>query len=441
MAHPGYQSSPSISSMFRQRSPSKVHNRTFSVISTSADQELCAVAELMSPAVIDRHNQFAEEQEQLGVALDDELNEFIEPSVHQELEKAARARMCNSYMDPELSPYPPPSPSISFMHPPPSPSANSLCSDSELDQPSDSEPVYLPKTTAYPAFHLPRPRPRPTSVRDSDTPSLSSSTSFSSLGSISRSQSRRNSPPISPASLVTPIEYQSTASPHLAIIEERNAEDQDYPYRLSMESSSGSVTAITFAVPEPSPPPSAMTEDTQCDMSTLKKRMPHLEHLKLNAMSPSRRSRSQSPSQLSLSSDGDSLSHAPPYTTPLTKHRGGSAVSFTRFLGGKSEKEAKAVKGDKDMRSRSIQSPTTSILSVRTGGLKEEIKQRKAEEKQRKKVEAKAKTEQLALELKEKARQRKAAQEKTASLHSSRSGDRKPIWAEGPSMYGSLGTL
>ena len=439
MAHPGHQSS---SYMFRRRLSSTVHNRTFSVISTSADQELCAVAELMSPAVVDRHSQFAEEQEQLGVALDDELNEFIEPSIHQELEKSACARMGNSYMDPEMSPYPPPSPSISFMRPPPSPSTNSLCSDSEFDQASDSEPIYLPKTTAYPAFHLPRPRPRPISVRDSDTPSLSSSTSFSSLGSVSRSQSRRNSPPISPASLVTPIEYQSTASPHLAIIEERNAEDQDYPYRLSMESSSGSVTAITFAVPEPSPPPSAMTEDTQCDIPILKKRMPHLEHLKLNAIPPSRRSRSQSPSQLSPSSDGGSFSHAPPYTTPLTKHRGGSAVSFTRFLGGKSEKEtAKAFKGDKDMRSRSIQSPTTSILSVRTGGLKEEIKQRKAEEKQRKKAEAKAKTEQLALELKEKARQRKAAQEKTASLHSSRSGDRKPVWAEGPSMYGSLGTL
>jgi hypothetical protein len=72
---------------------------------------------------------------------------------------------------------------------------------------------------------------------------------------------------------------------------------------------------------------------------------------------------------------------------------------------------------------------------------KEEIKQRKAEEKQRKKAEAKARTERLALELKEKARQRAAAQEKAASLYSSRSGDRQPLWAEGPSMFGSLGTL
>jgi hypothetical protein len=102
--------------------------------------------------------------------------------------------------------------------------------------------------------------------------------------------------------------------------------------------------------------------------------------------------------------------------------------------GGKSEKGAVKV-------SKAIQSPTASVLSVRTGGLKEEIKQRKTEEKQRKKAEARAKTERLAYELKEKAKQRAAAQEKAASLHSSRSGDRRPVWAEGPSMYGSLGTL
>ena len=71
---------------------------------------------------------------------------------------------------------------------------------------------------------------------------------------------------------------------------------------------------------------------------------------------------------------------------------------------------------------------------------KGEIKQRKTEEKLRKKADAKAKTERLAFELKEKARQRALAQEKALSLHSSRSGD-KPVWADGPSMFGGLGTL
>jgi hypothetical protein len=110
-------------------------------------------------------------------------------------------------------------------------------------------------------------------------------------------------------------------------------------------------------------------------------------------------------------------------------------------MGGKGKSEKTVAKMDRDVGLRSAQSPAASVLSVATTGTKEEAKQRKAEEKQRKKAEAKAKTERLAIELKEKARQRAEAQEKAASLHSSRSGDRRPIWAEGPSMYGSLGTL
>jgi len=292
--------------------------------------------------------------------------------------------------------------------------------------------MYPPKTTAYPAFHLPRPRPRPASVRDSDTPSLSSSTSFSSLGSVSRSHSRRSSPPTSPAVLVTPID-QSVIYPHLAIIEERYVEDQEVSHRLSMESSNESVTAITFAVPELLP--STKMEDIQHDVPTAKKRMPHLEHLKLNAMSP-HGSRSPSPSLLSPSRSSLSSSLSPVQPTfPVTKH---PAVSFNRFIGsgGRNEKE-------KDAWSTTVQLASASVISFGsgTGGTKDEIKQRKAEEKQRKKAEAKAKTERLALELKEKARQRAAVQEKAASLHSSRSGDKKPVWVEGPSMFGALGVL
>ena len=322
--------------------------------------------------------------------------------------------------------YPPSSPSLSSTYYPPSPSRNSTYSDSELDQTSDGEPVYPPKATAYPAFHLPRLRPRATSIRDSDTPSLSSSTSFSSLSSVSRSHSRRSSPPTSPTSLVTPIEYQSY--PQLAIIEERYAEDQDNPYRLSMESSPGSVTAITFTVPGPLV--SAKTDDMHRHIPTVRTRVPHL---KLNDISSARRTRSQSPSLRSptLSSDSSCFSPTLPQTAPLTKHRLGSAVSFSRFRGG-------GAKGEKDtnVTSKSVQLSTKGISSGKTGN-KEEIKQRQAGEKQRQKAEAKAKIEKLALELKEKARKR----EKAASIYSNRSGDRRPIWAEGPSMYGSLGTL
>lgn len=425
----GRQQRPSATSMSKPRAPT-LHNRNPSVISNSADQELCAVAELMSRVVVERRDTFAEEQELLGVALEDEFEDFIEPSIHHELESAARTKKVDRYTDSEPSPYPSSSPS-----------RNSMCSDSELDQTSDGEPAHLAKAAAYPAFHLPRPRRRQVSIRDSDTslytPSLSSSTSFSSLGSVSRSQSRRNSPPSSPASLITPIEHQSAAHAHLAIIEERNVEDREIPYRLSIESS-GNVTAITFAVPQSSSVPSRKTEDIQYDIPTLRQRVPHLDQLRINTMSPPRRNRSQSPSLLSpaVSSDSGHFSPVAPQTDSFTKQRSGSTISFTRFIGGKGRSEKAVAKTDRD-----LQSPATSVLSVATTGTKEEVKQRKAEEKQRKKAEAKAKTERLAIELKEKARQRAEAREKAASLHSSRSGDRRPIWAEGPSMYGSLGTL
>ncbi|KIM89126.1 hypothetical protein PILCRDRAFT_212912 [Piloderma croceum F 1598] len=431
----GRQQTPSATSMSKQPRASTLHHRNPSVISTSADQELCAVAELMSRVVVERRDSLVEEQELLGVALEDEFEDFIEPSIHHELESAARTKKVNRYADSEPSPYPPSSPS-----------RNSMCSDSELDQTSDSEPAHLAKAAAYPAFHLPRPRRRQVGIRDSDTslytPSLSSSTSFSSLGSVSRSQSRRNSPPVSPASLVTPIDHQSAAHAHLAIIEERNVEDQEIPYRLSMESS-GNVTAITFAVPQLSSVPSKKTEDIQYDIPTLRQRVPQLDHLRINTMSPPRRSRSQSPSLLSstVSSDSGHFSPVEPQIDSFTKQRSGSTISFTRFMGGKGKSEKTVAKMDRDVALRSAQSPAASVLSVATTRTKEEIKQRKAEEKQRKKAEAKAKTERLAIELKEKARQRAEAREKAASLHSSRSGDRRPIWAEGPSMYGSLGTL
>lgn len=403
------------------------HNRTFSVMSTGADSELCAVADLMSP-VVDVSSQFAEHQEQLEAALDDEFDAFIEPSLHYGMDSSMRTSRANSHSDsgPDSSLYPPPSPSSN---------RNSMYSDSEFDHPSDTEIVYPPKPSAYPAFHLPRPRLRHVSNRDSDTPSLTSSTSYSSLGSVSRSQSRRNSPPISPASLMTPIEYHSNSSPHLAIIEERYIEDQDFPHRVSADSSR-SDNGIMFAVPDVSPTPSAKTEDTfrDLDRSTVKKRMPHLEHLRLNASTP-RRSRSQSPSLRSPVHSSDSGTIAPqPSTAPLTTHRGGSAVSFTRILGGGSKSGKQAAKAaENDVWSVSTQSPTQSFFP----GSKQEEKRRKAEEKQRKKDEAKAKTERLAQELKAKAKQRAAAQDK-GSIHSSRSGEKKPTWDEGPALFGGL---
>jgi hypothetical protein len=171
------------------------------------------------------------------------------------------------------------------------------------------------------------------------------------------------------------------------------------------------------------------------DMSIFKGRMPHLQHLRLNSMSPSQETRSQSPSLRSptLSSNSGIASSQ---TASVTRHRAEN-VPFTHFLGIGAKSEKKARKGA----SSSQTGPSSDTNISGTDKLrKQEEKQRKAEEKSRKKAEAKAKTDRLAMELKEKAIQRAAALEKV-SLHSGRSSDRRPQWVDGPSMYGALGSL
>lgn len=379
--------------MFLHRRLSVSHNRALSVMSTSTETEhdLCAMAELMSPVIADRPDNFSEASEELGVALDDQLEALIEPSING---------LGNSAIEFPL--YTPSSPSSN---------RNSVFYDSDFDQPSDCDHLCPPKPTAYPAFHLPRPRPRLASAIDSDTPSLSSSTSFSSLGSISRSQSRRSSPPVSPATLNTPIEYQSAGVPHLAIIEERYAEDQDIPYRLSMESvvRPNSLTSRLASVHMEDPL-------NHHDSPILKKRVPLLDHLKINSMS-------HSPALHSPAFSSNSS-----LTSPVTRHRVGSGVSFTHFLGG-GAKGGKAEKGG-DEHSFSSSSGTQKLT-------KQEEKQRKADEKKRRKAEARAKTQQLAMDLKEIASNRA-----TALQHLSVSGkpaEGKPEWMNAPpSMFGDV---
>lgn len=387
--------------MFLHRRLSTTHNRAFSVVSTTTDHDICAMAELMSPVVANIPDEFADAQDQLGVALHDELDILTEPSIYRENSERDLMNLRGYYT--EFVPYTPPSPSSN---------RNSVCYDSDFDQLSDCNSIYLPKS-AYPAFHLPRPHPTRPTTRDSDTPSLSSSTSFSSLNSVSRSQSRRSSPPVSPATLNTPIEYQSAGAPHLAIIEERNAEDQDISYRLSIETA-GSPSSLPYLS-------SAHIEDPlrQHDLSIPKKRMPLLEHLKL---SPASAYKNQliSPSL-----------HSPALSSD-------SAIAGHFFGGG--------AKGDSaEARLQSAQSFSPSILSTATETPnKREERKRKAEEKKRQKAEAKAqaraKTQQLAMELKEIARERAAALERTSirSGGSTGSAGRYQQYADAPSMFGGV---
>ena len=75
--------------------------------------------------------------------------------------------------------------------------------------------------------------------------------------------------------------------------------------------------------------------------------------------------------------------------------------------------------------------PSSSVSVAIVKMTKREEKLKKVEEKERKRAEAKVKTERLALELKEKARQHAAKVDKE-------SGDKTPQWTDGPAMYGGL---
>lgn len=383
------------------------------MLSTNAHSELFAMAELMSPAIVDAHDSYAEEQEQTGDGMDDELDAFIEPYLHTGVER------------PSSLPYLRP-----FSNPPPSSSRNSMYDESDFEH-SDSETPYSPRRPIYPAFHLPSPRPG-LAKRDSDTPSLSSSTSYSSLGSFSRSQSHRNSPPASPASLVMPLDCQAGGSAHLAIIEERIAEDQKFSHRIS-EESDAHAHAVTFVVPEPYEEPKKDDTLRQRDMLLLRRRLPQLEPLKLTDSTTRTRSRSPSLPRSPTSSIGSyTVSPLPPkITTPSS----GSRVSLIRFMGvGKGGKGS--LRTDGDIRVHSVQS-NVSIGTVTSR--KQEIKQRKAEEKAQKKQEAKAKVDRLALQLKEKTKQRALALEKEKKAHLGKSGARQTQWTpvNGP-IFGGL---
>ena len=441
---------PPAFDIFFHRNLSMSHNRTTSVISTSTDHEIRAIAELMSP-VVEAQSTFGEQQEQLSTAIDDALDTFIEPSIHHAL-RSQRSGYCQ---DPsELSLYPPPSPADS-VYPD---------SQSDLDLPSDNEVAYPPKPSPYLAFHLPRPRPRPVSViRDSDTPSLSSSTSYSSLASVSRSHSLRNSPPTSPASLLTPVEYLS-GSLHLEIIEERYAEDLDVQRRVSVEPVD-SQDVIEYYIPKSSSQAITVNEAslTGQNIPTLKRRIQQVEHLRLKSissisrelaigsrtpaatvgMTTSLRSRSESPTSRSVaSSDSDSGTLSPvPQTAPILGRRVGSAISINKFLGGSSKAEKAATKAGRTERHQwSPLTPSPSFISFYDEGVKspkQGEKWRKVEEKQRKKYETKAKTERLALALKEKAQEREAR----GSIYSGKSNNKKPLWADTPALFGGLSSL
>lgn len=405
-----------------------LHHRAVSNVSVSTDREICAVAELMSPSILDSRKPFNEDAG-AEPAIDDSFDNLLEPYLHLDSEEPDRPDTPElvsrpaSRLDFRELPSAPTSPlakvrsrsseilrsgsysDLAYSPVSPSSKATSTYSESDFDFPDDHS-SFTP--TGYVAFHLPRPRTRTvyTGASDSDTPSLAS-TSFSSLASTSRSQHHRISP-LTPVS--ASMEYGSGGPPHLAMIEELHPEDY-IPGRLQRDSVE-SPSAITIV-------------SRESGGISWPKQKPSSPEPNISS-SPSRSSGTVSPSQS-------------PKTA--TNMRMGNPVSISRFLSSsKKDKDVQKVQAKLDRSDK-----TTSKASFDSGFVSSthpiDSKALKADEKKRKKAEAKAKIEQLALDLKARAKERDAAAEAT-SVHSGsgKSGKSNGVPREEVALYGGIST-
>lgn len=400
------------------------HNRTFSIVSAQTDFELCAIAELLSPAVSHTRS-VAEEQETTGVALDDGLDDYLDASI-----KPSDRRQGKPFITPYLlqeceEPLSPPHPSYS-------PASCTLTpSDSEFES-SPEDNYWHPHTSsqsAIPAFHLPRRIRARTqssagvSASDSDTPSLSSSTT-----SVSSSQSRSYSPPRSPATLKTPVDHVPPSHP-LAIIEERSMGEQ-IPIDRRVSQGSGS---IVFAPTERLSGQDRLVPPLRTIDARTKNR--NIENLRVNVPPPF------APFPILIHSPSPTLDTSASMTVsrtmlPNPRSNMSGKLSLTRIISPVS-KTSKSSECGSELLSPST-SVSTSALKL-TKDTKEE-KTRKAEAKRMKKAEQKAKVERLAEELKERQR-RKALAKDRGSIHSNRSGvgRGRRHWDDDIAMYDGLG--
>lgn len=394
------------------------HSRTFSIVSAHTDFELCAVAELLSPAV-SHSRSFAEEQEATGVALDDGLDDYLDASIDQCQGKVP----ITPYLLLECEePFSPPHPSYS-------PASYALTpSDSEFDPfPEDNHShPHTPLHSAFPAYHSPRRGRARTqssadvSASDSDTPSLSSSTT-----SASSSHSQSYSRPRSPDTLKTPLDH-IPPSHTLAMIEERSMGNQA-PVGRRISQSSGS---IIFAPMDPPPGQDGFVQYQRTNEFRVKNR--NIENLRVNVppLSVPFPILTHSP----LESGPSMVTSRPVIPTPRPGL--GGKLSLTRIISPVSKTSKHSESGSEP----SSTSPTVSISTSRFSKKEDakEEKTRKAEAKKMKKAEQRARLERLAEELKERKRRKALAPEK-GSVHSTRSGGRNRHWDSDIAMYDGLG--
>ncbi|CDO71476.1 hypothetical protein BN946_scf184909.g70 [Trametes cinnabarina] len=415
-------------------------SRPFSVMSQSTEQDLLAIAELLSPTVDASAENDAPVPDNAPVSELEPVPEmyFDEVSATTSVRDSVSSSMSSIY---------------SSYHLPSSASVrSSIYTDSDGasimgDDLPDPALLYSIHGHNHGGFHLPSRSSLPVPPLD-DNRSLSSATSYSSIRtpSLSRHSSVQfiNSPPLSPTSsyLPTPIDGpHGGASPQppnsklLDVIEEaRYGEDQELRRvpsedaqtitlgTTSSDQSSTFVEPFLMRKPEPRYSPSQSQQ----------RKMPELEKLRINTQTldapPSPTSRYGHHSAHPAPMPASPVLSARSSSSGASSHRGSSSgkVGFGKLFG----------RGDRDKESKksassgsSVQPSNQSVMSLDLGpsGLS------KAEEKRLKKEAARARTERLAQDLADKAKKRAEAA-KAAKSARVKEKTKKP-WEEEGGMY------
>ncbi|KAI5983463.1 hypothetical protein EDD15DRAFT_2533737 [Pisolithus albus] len=415
-SHKATSSQSTLTPPRRRRTMSSRRLRVPSMVSIRTDLELCAVADLLSPAV--EHTPSFDEQEFNGVALDDGCDDYldadIDPLIHTIRNNALRSHILLEHEEP-LSP--------SFdEHFPYSTSESEQ--DSDYIHPLPRPPVHLNLS------HRSRTRARSNtgiSASDSDTPSLSSSASYSSVSSVTYSQPR------SPATLKTPVDHVPPQRP--TVRGERSPVTDEERGARRFSQSSGSIIFAPIDVPSDTEKCARMPKAVEPRAPTKTR---NVEHLRLNVPPPP----THFPSMVPF---GGSPESRPPFST-LSR----SSNSSESTIPTPSNRTIKlslnkivspASKPRKMSLSRAAAEPSSSPTSIATSkdSKKEEakeIKSRKAEAKRMKKAEEKARMERLAEELKERQRRKMLAMDRRSINSGGRS---RRHWDDDRAMYDGLG--
>lgn len=372
--------------------------RRASIVSLKTEEDIQAVAEMMDFVDIGDTSPGNEKQAPIPDDGDSDIDNF------DDLERPDSFYVGSS--SPSSSSYPTSPASFS------SSMSNYFETDPIIGEYCDTAHLSSPQSP-FPAFHLPSPKTHISWDNLSDLPSLKSSASNSSLSttSMSRPPSTQYHLNVSPAGsyLPTPADTSPRVQPLTVIEEVRLPEELGPGIRYPVSPGNRS-----FIPPLKDGPDQATVRAH--DRLSDRRGLP--ETLKIETTDSI--TIKQAPRSPAPSSGGDSSSshsHRPPPT-------GGAFSRLFHMNSSDSKKLQKTSSHTKSNDSIEHAPPGESILDISLS---------KAEEKKRKKELAKQRTEQLALELKEKSKRRAA---EAAAARAARGPKKASVWEEEGGMWG-----